>query len=1064
VSKPPDLTIDELLDRAVTAINRGDRATADALAGRVLAVDRSNHDAEELLTAPIGGGEIRRLTILFADLVDSTALSTRIELEIYRTVVGTYRDEVLKIVNNYEGHIGSTKGDGLLAVFGHPVAHENDAHRAVQAGLDITRQVAALSKRVQSRFGFDIDVRVGIHRGLVYLDTAQDDVYGLGANLAARMCSLAEPGTAAVSAPIERVVRDEFECEERPAALVKGVDEPIVYYRVVAERDAAARVHGPLVGRESELAYLQDSWAQAVAGTLTTPGVVLKGEGGIGKSRLAGAAVDLAERSGAVVLGMFGSPFYTDVGLRPARRLLELRSGIRRGSDPAASLRKLQAELETRGMDPTTVTPLLAPVLGLSPESTGYLPPTANAGRLYDQIAGAVKDYLLACIGTGPGLLLVEDVHWFDEDTIEIVRALLGESHGRLLIVVTGRHVPPLGDNTRQFDVQPLDEVQADALIRALHPEMKASARKAVQKRCDGIPLYIEEVVAKLKGQPTDSGGSAQVPDTLYEALIARLRTSAGSHLVVEAAALIGSRVDSSLLASVVEMDQREVGKQLDELARSRVLKPMGEGSWRFHHELLREVAAELTPPSLRRRLHHRIADALVAAAADGTPEWPLVAHHYEEAEQLDEAASAYQGASTDARRRGALNEARNHLGRALYNVERLPSARTRDHREVAIRLERGFLASAATGHASIEAAGEFERCLQLIGDEPGLELYATLSALWSYYATRGELGRATQLVEALKLGLEDLPDWYRAANDSVFGALALFRGDFHMARATLEAAATAVDKMSSWEIEGAWFAPNDPLAGVYSLLGFLRFLQGDLTGAEAAFARTETRCEKLGFPHGAFTLCYLRSVETLTRIEAGQLDRAAELVAEVAHRGEQHGFDEWVMIAACNQASVGARMSLATGACGSEILEAHIMANSAIVDAWRAAGTKAFLACYDGVLARLLTAAGLTDEARNRVDTSLQMADDTGMHYYDAELLRIRAHTHDDPDSRHTDLRAAIELARKQGAYAFELRSAADDFELMGDPARAALLDAISRFPTDQAWPELTRARALLG
>ncbi len=138
-------------------------------------------------------------------------------------------------------------------------------------------------------------------------------------------------------------------------------------------------------------------------------------------------------------------------------------------------------------------------------------------------------------------------------------------------------------------------------------------------------------------------------------------------------------------------------------------------------------------------------------AAADGTPEWPLVAHHYEQAERFDEAASAYQKASANARQRGALNEARYHLTRALENVERLAPSQARDRREVAVRLERGFLTSTATGHASTEAAAEFERCLQLIGDEPSPELYATFSALWSYYATRGDLRRATQLVEALR-------------------------------------------------------------------------------------------------------------------------------------------------------------------------------------------------------------------------------------------------------------------------------------------------------------------------
>lgn len=1057
---PIQPTIDELLDRAVRAINRGDRVTADALAGQVLAVDRANPDAEELLAAPVDSGEIRRLTMLFADLVDSTALSTRVEPEVYRTVVGRYRDEVLRIINRYEGHLGSTKGDGLLAVFGHPQPHENDALRAVQAGLDIAREVAVLSKRVRRRFGFDIEVRVGIHRGLVYLDIAQDDVYGLGANLAARMCGLADPGAVVVSTAIERVVRDQFELEARPAKPVKGFDEPIVHHRVVAERDIARFARGRLVGRERELAYLQDSWRQAEAGTLRTPGVLLCGEGGIGKSRLARAAVDMARQSSADVLDLFGSPFHTDVGLRPVRRLLERRCGIGRDSDPADRLERLRAEVEAYAMDPADAVPLLAPVLDVGPES-GYQPATANAGKLYDQIVSAVKDYLLATLGTGAGLVLVEDIHWFDEDTAEVVRALLCEGSGRLLVVITGRQFPPL-PGTELFDLKPLSDDEADALILALSPQMTPSARSAVQERCDGIPLYIEEVVAKLKGQASDPAESAEVPDTLYETLVARLRSNRKSLLVVEAAALIGSHFDKSLLSYVVDLSEREIDDLLEELTRDRVFRPLGKNGWRFHHELLREVAAELSPPSVRHKLHNLIADALVAAAADGTPDWTLVAHHYENAERFDEAASALQKASANARQRGALTEARNHLTRALENIERLEPNPSRDRREVAVRLERGFLATAATGHTSIAAAAEFERCLQIIGDEPSPELYATFSALWSYYATRGDLRRATQLVEALR-SPEGVPEGYRAANDVVLGMLAVFRGEFDTARATLEAAAAALDRIGSPEIEGAWFAPHDPVAGVYSAIGLVRFLQGDLAGADSAFAQVEGRCEKLRFPHGPFTLCFSRGLETLRCIEAGQLDRAADLVQEVARRGEQHGFDEYVMVATCNKVSLAARNALVSGAASAD-LKGHIEDMTAVVDGWRAAQIKTFLACYDDVLARVLTAAGMKDTARDRVDLALQMANDTGMHFYDAELLRTRALTYDDADAQHAGLRAAIELAQKQGAPVFELRAAADDFELVGEPARAALTEALSRIPADQTWPELARARALLG
>ena len=1053
-------TIDELLDRAVQAINRGDRETSDALAGQVLAVDGSNPDAEDLLAAPGGHGEIRRLTILFADLVDSTALSTRIDVEVYRTVVGRYRDEVIRLVNQFEGHIGSTKGDGLLAVFGHPIAHENDAHRAVYAGLDITRAVAALSGKVRRQFGFDISVRVGVHRGLVYLDTAQDDVYGLGANFAARVCGAAEPGAVAVSEPIERVVRDTFELEPLLPQILKGVDGPIVLYRAVGEGDVLTTAVGPLVGRERELAYLHRSWTQAMEGTLSTPGVAFEGEGGIGKTRLAYAAVDMAQQDGAAVIGMFGSPFHAEVGLRPVRRLLERRCGIKRDSDSAERLRKLHAEVTQRSLDPGAVVPLLAPVLGISSES-GYEPARAEGPKLYGRIAAAIHDYLLACLGSGPALVLIDDVHWFDEDTLEVVQALLHENSGRLMVVITGRKLPPLADTAAVFEVAPLSDPDADKLVLALHPGLKSKARNEVRDRCDGIPLYIEEVVAKLKEQPSGSGASSQVPDTLYETLFARLRSGTNTLPIIEAAALIGSRFDRALLSSVVNMDAGEIDDVLEELTRVRVLEPIDKGNWRFHHELLREVAAEVAPPTVRRRLHSRIADALVAASADANPEWPLVARHYESAQRFDEAAKAHREASAEAQRRGALNEARTYLTRALESIARSTPGPARDRHEIGARLEAGSLASAALGHASAEAAAEFERCLQLIGSDPTPELYATLNALWIYYTARGDLRRGTQLAETLRAHVEDDPGDKRGTATTM-AILAGFRGDFRTARAEVERAA-AVAEDTSVEDERIYYGPSDPIGGMYSWLAFVRFIQGDLRGSETALQQMEARSHAAGFPHGAFSLCYGRSIESLLRTESGEPERGADVAAELSALAKHYDFDEWLMVGWSEESAGRALAALAAGETGHDRLAPHIETMTAVVQAWRASEVKTFLAFYDGVLARLLTAAGDREAAREHLNVALKMGQDTWIQFYDAELLRLRAHTLDDENAQHQHFRSAIELAQQQGAHIFELRSAADDFELIGEPARAALLEACHRLPDDQTWPDLARARALL-
>jgi len=197
-------------------------------------------DAEDLLAHPGDAGEIRGLTIFFADLVDSTALSTQVEPETYRLVVGRYREQVLRIVNRYEGRIGSTKGDGLLAVFGHPITHEDDVNRAVHAGLEITREVSRLSDQSKRRFGFGVNVRVGVHWGRVYLDSARGDFSGSAANVATWISGLAPPGAVVVSDAVESLIRNDFELEARAPVAVNGVTQPIIHYRVVSERAPVA--------------------------------------------------------------------------------------------------------------------------------------------------------------------------------------------------------------------------------------------------------------------------------------------------------------------------------------------------------------------------------------------------------------------------------------------------------------------------------------------------------------------------------------------------------------------------------------------------------------------------------------------------------------------------------------------------------------------------------------------------------------------------------------------------------------------------------------------------------
>jgi len=397
--------------------------------------------------------------------------------------------------------------------------------------------------------------------------------------------------------------------------------------------------------------------------------------------------------------------------------------------------------------------PLLAPVLGID-VAAGYEQVAAEGRRLYELIAGAVRTYLLACLGEGAGLLVAEDVHWFDPSTREVVGALLTGGEGRLLVVITGRPGEWLPDDLphKLFDLAPLTDEQTDTLVTALDPDLNADERAAVAARCDGVPFYIEQVVNGV--------GQTGVPETLYEPLFARLRASPKVVPVVEAAAVIGRQLDRGLLNSVVDLSDDEVDDVIDELEDALVLEAWGTDGWRFRHELLREVAAELAPPSVRRGLHAKVADALMGDVAE--PDWQLVAGHYERAERFDEAASSYERASNAALLRGALAEARTYLTRALADLDHAAPGSDRDRIEMGLRLERGRLASAVEGGQSSAAGADYERCLQLTGtDLRDEDLFATLAALAGYYVSRADLRRVEQVLESLRASLEHGRQWF---------------------------------------------------------------------------------------------------------------------------------------------------------------------------------------------------------------------------------------------------------------------------------------------------------------
>jgi hypothetical protein len=699
----------------------------------------------------------------------------------------------------------------------------------------------------------------------------------------------------------------------------------------------------------------------------------------------------------------------------------------------------LDNEIRICGLDQSIAVPLLAPVLGIEAQ-VGYEQVAAEGRKLYELIAQAVQAYLLACAGSEAGLVVAEDVHWFDPSTREVLGMVLGAAAGKLLVVMTGRPGTWLSKAWphKVFDLAPLTDDQTAALITALDADLSADERTAITARCDGVPFYIEQVVNGI-----DQTG---VPETLYEPLFARLRASPKVVPVVEAAAVIGRQIDRRLLCSVVDLSDAEVDDVIDELKDALVFEPSGTDTWRFRHELLREVAAELAPPTVRRGLHAKVADVLIGA---GEPDWQLIAAHYEQADRYDDAAAAYRHACGNARLRGALAEAVANLSRGLAQLDRATSGQNRDRRETAMRLERGFLTSAAEGYQSTEAATDFERCLRLSGNLTDDELSATLAAVGNYYLVRADLRRAAQVIESLRKGSGE-QQWARPAIDILSAALAYLGGDFYAATAALDAAADpdqpTVDAQVGW-LYGALVA----------------LVRGDLAGAENGLTRSARVADRFGFPEGPYLRAYTRSMETWLRIEAGQLDRAAVAAAELINEAERHGFDMWRPVGVAWQTAISALAAYGTGDVDPTALAAHIATFTTSLDALRVMEVNIFTTIYDGLLGRLLIAAGQLEAARERLDIGLAIARDTGMCFYDAELLRLRALTYDDPNARRTETIGALDLASRQTATLFELRAALDDFEFRGKAAAHALADVASRIPANNAWPELAWAQAAL-
>jgi class 3 adenylate cyclase/tetratricopeptide (TPR) repeat protein len=1011
-------------------------------------------------------GELRRLTILFSDVVGSTELSRRWEPETYRELISGYRSVARKVIESeFEGHIIQIKGDGILAVFGFPVAHENDAERAVRAGLALVRAVDELSPR-EADVDQTLAIRVAVHNGPLYVDFDEDEVYGLAANVGSRLQAIAAPGTVVLSDEVRTLVEHRFEIESGDPQIVKGVQDPLQPFRVIGERRVPVLRPWatPLVERDAELERLRQIWAQAsAAATDRVAGVLISGEAGVGKSRLLAAFVDEVLLGGAEVLELRGSPFHSDVGFHPVRSLIEYRCGITDDVDPAARLEHLAGEVASVGLDTAAALPLLAPLMGIAP-AAGYEPVAVEGQRLQEQIAEAARAYIDACAAGDPPVIVAENLHWFDDATRALITTLAEERPPGVLVIGTSRQSE--GGSWEAIELKPLTQPGCLELIDAIRDGLSEQDRLALAARSGGIPLYLEELVragpnySPLADDQVPVPGS--IPAALYEPLVARLYATPWALPVAATAAAAGREVDRSLLDATITLPAGELDSTLQALVDAKILEPVANRSerYQFRHELLREIAYEIQPPSWRRNVHSHLSDALTRAEPG---DWLVVASHFERAERYEEAADAYRQSAEEARRRGALLEARSHLARAIELVQPLPADAVAVDLEVNLRLRRGFLAMSLDGAGSSDASADYDRCLELAASDPhGNAMAGTLTSLFASQLGRADLEGARQTLSTFRAGLVGPRTVFRPVNRAGFGILDWLEGRFSSAvEALTEARAELAEIGEQGDLSPTWFVPQDARAAMHVYLAVSRFMTADLTGADASLAESRGVSEPQGFPQGPWGIDYVRWLGSWIWIESGRHDDARAAIEELCTSGASHGFTAWQLIGATQAATLEAVVALRSGGSDHAALTAQANGLSGFIEFWKALGLQIFLPFYITTCGALLAASGDPDGARERYEDSLELAAQTGMRFYDAETGRRAAQLVPGREAKIAGLWDALELARAQAARPFELRIALDLYDEIGEDARPPLELAMAALPEDATTIDLEQARA---
>jgi class 3 adenylate cyclase/predicted ATPase len=1084
----PKLTAEDLRDLGVTAVGHR-RILLDAIAA--LRAETFRAAVHKSVEPDRSGGkppeaERRQLTIMFADLVGSTALSARLDPEELRDIIGAYHRRCAEAITGSGGFVAKYLGDGVLAYFGYPQAHEEDAEQAVRAGLALIEAVAKLDAGQAT----SLQVRVGIATGLVVVGdllgegAAQEEaVIGETPNLAARLQALAEPNTVVIAENTRRILGGLFEYRDLGILPVTGIAYPVHLWRVlgaslVGSRFEALRAAStPLIGREEEIDLLLRRWERATAGDGSV--VLIAGEPGIGKSRIAQTLLERLGSEPHTRLRFFCSPHHQHSALHPSITQLEQAAGFRREDTDETRLDKLVVLAQANKQQSEAV-PLLADLLSI-PTSARYPPLNLTPQRRKEKTLHVQVAQIEGLADRQPLLMLWEDIHWSDPTTLELLDLLIERAATlRVLMILTFRpeftppwvgrpHVTLLSLN--RLPVRDRAEMIAHITGGKTLPTEIADQ---IIDRTDGVPLFIEELTKSVveSGWMTDAGDHYSmtgpmvplaIPTTLQASLLARLDRLAPAREVAQLAAALGRQFSHELIRAVSEMPQPRLESALEQLMRAELVFRRGappDATYTFKHALVQDAAYSTLLRPRRQQLHGRIATTLECQFPEIAAAQPeLMAQHCAMAGLVEKAIEYWDTAGHLAVQRSTMSEAAAHFGKALDLVASLPKSPQRQSSELTLQLALAGAVTAAKGWASPQAGEAYARARELCREAPaGPQLARALGGACTFLHNRAEIRAAHQLADELAVLSEHRNDSdAKLIAHRSLGVSQLFRAEFSRALHHLR---QALNFYNEAEHRSPKLSPHDVRVSCESFVAWTVLLLGQADQALAHSQRALDRARELSQPYTLAFALHTNCVFHQLRGDGAILEeRAEELVALAT----EHDFPHFVGSGTCFR---GWAMLVVEGS-----IEEAISTMRRGLATKRATGAEIKVPYYLGLLSEGHRRANRIADAMSLLNEALELVERTDERWYEAELYRLMAEALIAKSDRHDAERwlcRALRTAQKQGARLWEVRAATTLARLWRDQGRRGeardLLAPIYRsFTEGFATRDLKEAAALL-